>query len=251
MPSGPPLRVRARSLRGLWARVRVLEFSVLAAVLLVAGGLLAFMTLAQEIREGGTRAFDRAILLALRHPDDLARPIGPGWLQSLARDITAFGGTGILVLISLAVTGFLALAHKRGAAILVFASVGGGILLSSLLKSGFERPRPDLVPHAVQVYTASFPSGHAMLSAVTYLTLGALLARIQPRPGLKFYILGLAVLLTVLVGASRVYLGVHWPTDVLGGWCMGAAWAMLCWLVARWLQSRGKVARDAPDAVGR
>ena len=251
MPAGRPLRARDRSLRGLWARIRLAEFSVLAAVLLVAGGLLAFMTLAQEIREGGTRAFDRAILLALRHPDDLARPIGPGWLQSLARDITAFGGTGILVLISLAVIGFLALAHKRGAAILVFASVGGGILLSSLLKSGFERPRPDLVPHAVQVYTASFPSGHAMLSALTYLTLGALLARIQPNRRLKFYILGLAVLLTFLVGASRVYLGVHWPTDVLGGWCMGAAWAMLCWLVARWLQSRGKVAPDAPDAVGR
>src|SRR5919202_2692817 len=251
MRSGLPLRIRNRGLRGLWARIRLAELSVLAAVLLAAGGLLAFVMLAEVIRAGDTRAFDRAVLLALRHPDDLARPIGPGWLQSLARDITAFGGTGILVLISLAVIGFLLLARKPGAAVLVLASVGGGVLLSNLLKSGFERPRPDLVPHSVQVYTASFPGGHAMLSAVTYLTLGALLARIQPRPGLKFYILGLAVLLTVLVGASRVYLGVHWPTDVLGGWCMGAAWAMLCWLAARWLQSRGEVAPDTPDVVGR
>jgi undecaprenyl-diphosphatase len=138
------------------------------------------------------------------------------------------------------------LARKRGAALLVLASVGGGALLSTLLKLSFERPRPDLVPHAVAVYTASFPSGHAMLSAVTYLTLGTLLARIQPRRRLRAYIVAVAVLLTLLVGTSRVYLGVHWPTDVLAGWCLGAAWAMLCWAVALWLQRRGRVEADTP-----
>jgi undecaprenyl-diphosphatase len=93
----------------------------------------------------------------------------------------------------------------------------------------------------VEVYTASFPSGHATLSAATYLTLGVLLARLELRRRAKLYFLGLAVILTALVGASRVYLGVHWPTDVLAGWSVGAAWAMGVWLVALWLQRRGKV----------
>jgi undecaprenyl-diphosphatase len=143
--------------------------------------------------------------------------------------------------VTLAVIGFLVLLRRRSAALLVAVSVGGGTALSSLLKLGFQRPRPDLVPHAVEVYTASFPSGHAMLSAVTYLTLGALLMRVQPLWRVKFYILALAVLATLLVGTSRVYLGVHWPTDVLAGWCVGAFWALLCWLGALRLQRTGRV----------
>ena len=119
------------------------------------------------------------------------------------------------------------------------------MLVSTLTKLGFGRPRPDLVPHATQVYTASFPSGHAMMAAVTYLTLGALLARVQPRLRLKLYLIGLAATLTVLVGCSRVYLGVHWPTDVLAGWTLGAAWALGCWAIALWLQARGRIETDA------
>ena len=115
------------------------------------------------------------------------------------------------------------------------------MMLVDVLKQIFERGRPDLVPHAVQVFSASFPSGHATLSAVTYLTLGALVARLAPHRLAKAYVLGVAIVLTLLVGTSRVYLGVHWPTDVLAGWCVGAAWAIACWLVAVWLQRRGKV----------
>lgn len=230
-------------LRRVWSRLRLVELSVLLSVLGVAGALWAFMELADEVREGETHVFDRAILLALRNPENPADPIGPPWFADVARDITALGGHAILTLVTLAVVGFLVMGRKRSAALLVVASIGGGMLLSTLLKLGFERARPDVVPHAVKVYTASFPSGHAMLSAITYLTLGALLARVQQRRRVKAFLLGLAVVLTLAVGTSRVYLGVHWPSDVLAGWCVGAAWAALCWFVALQLQRRGQVER--------
>ena len=166
-----------------------------------------------------------------------------------SRDITSLGGNTVLLLVSLVVIGCLAMVQKRSAAVLVLVAVGGGMLLSPLLKHTFERARPDLVPHGVRVYTASFPSGHAMLSAVTYLTLGALLTRVEPRRRLKAYLLTVAVLLTLLIGASRVYLGVHWPTERAGGLVrrLGLGDAG-CWLVARRLQRKGQVEPDREQA---
>ena len=241
-------RSSRRRLVSLWARLGRHELGILAAVFLLAAALLGSGLLAEEVTEGDTGGFDRVILLALRNPADLADPIGPAWVENAVRDITSLGGNTVLVLVSLVVIGYLAMARKRSAALLVFVAVGGGMLLSPLLKHSFERMRPDLVPHGVRVYTASFPSGHAMLSAVTYLTLGALLTRVEPRRRLKTYLLTMAVLLTLLIGTSRVYLGVHWPTDVLAGWCVGSAWAMLCWLVAQWLQRKGQVEPDWKQA---
>ena len=229
---------------GQWAER---EFAVLAALALAAAALWAFVELAGEVLEGETHAFDERILLVLRSATDRSDPLGPGWLEELMRDVTGLGSTGVLTFITLAAAGFLALNRKSHAALFVVAAVGGGMLLSTLLKMGFDRPRPDLVPHGALVYTASFPSGHATLSAVVYLTLGALLARVQPRFVLKLYLLGLAIVLTVTVGVSRVYLGVHWPTDVLAGWALGAAWALFCWAAALWLQRRGQVEGPGPD----
>jgi undecaprenyl-diphosphatase len=234
-----------RKLVSQWLQLGRREIGPLAAVLLAAGSALAFGKLAEEVLEGDTRTFDRTMLLALRDPADLSDPVGPVWVEEMARDVTSLGGTAVLVLVSVAVIGFLLMVRKRGAALLVLGSIGGGVLLSTILKNVFERTRPDLVPHAVHVYTASFPSGHAMLSAVTYLTLGALLTRVQPQRRVKAYLLTVAVVLT---GVSRVYLGVHWPTDVLAGWCIGSAWAMLCWLAALWLQRRGQVEQDIQKA---
>lgn len=227
--------------RRLWLRLRLNEAAPLLSLAALSFSLWGFIKIAGEVLEGDTVTFDRTILLALRNSNDLSDPIGPSWLEELGRDFTALGGHGVLTLVTLATLVYLVMTQKRHAALLVIAAVGGGMLLSTLLKFGFSRPRPDLVPHAARVYTASFPSGHAMLSAVTYLTLGALLGRVQPQRRVKAFLIGLAVVLTVLIGISRVYLGVHWPSDVLAGWCIGAAWASLCWFVALQLQRQGQV----------
>jgi undecaprenyl-diphosphatase len=228
------------------------ELAILVTILVVTGGIWAFVSLAGEVREGETESFDRVVMLAFRSANDHSDPVGPIWFESMVRDVTALGSYFVLTFATLAVIGFLLLAGKRGAAFLVFVSVAGGTLLGTLLKLGFERPRPDLVPHGVEVQTASFPSNHAMLSAVTYLTLGALLARLEVKRAVKFYFLAVSAVLTALVGLSRVYLGVHWPTDVLAGWAVGAAWAMAVWLVALWLQRRGQVERmGAGDSSSR
>jgi undecaprenyl-diphosphatase len=226
-------------LRSLLGEIREQGWWVLGAVLLIGGALQGFAELADEVEDGETHAFDRAVMLSLRDPGDSADPLGPAWIEFLARDITALGGTAVLVLTTLAALGFLLLSRRWGAAIFLTLSMAGGTMLSNALKSIFDRPRPDLVPHAVEVSSASFPSGHAMLSAVAYLTLGALVAEVLPQRRFRVYLLSWAVLMTLLVGTTRVYLGVHWPTDVLAGWCIGAAWALLCASVAYWMQRRG------------
>jgi undecaprenyl-diphosphatase len=207
------------------------EVRLLAALLIPAGLLFLFIKLAGEVMEGETSAFDNAILLALRSTGNTADPIGPAWLEAVMRDLTALGSTVVLTIITLAMAGLLLITgHPRLSALLVLA-VSLGTILSNTLKYLLARPRPDFVAHAVDTHTMSFPSGHAMLSAVTYLTIGALLARDQPLYA-KIYILCVAILVSVLVGISRVYLGVHYPTDVLAGWAIGGAWACLWWLIA-------------------
>ncbi len=218
------------------------EFTALAVLAAFAGGVWAVTELSDEVVEGDTRRLDRALLLAMRTSDP-ADPVGPGWLEELGRDFTALGGVGVLTLITICAFVYLLLDRKRRAALLLLAASGGGLVFSSLLKWFFERPRPDLVPHESIVYTASFPSGHSMMAAVTYLTIGALLARTHGQKRFKAFFFAIAVVLTVLVGISRVYLGVHWPTDVLAGWAMGALWALAVWLLAYWLQRRGEVER--------
>jgi undecaprenyl-diphosphatase len=218
------------------------EIWILAAVLVIAGLVLAFGHIAEEALEGDATKFDQTILLFFRNASDLADPIGPPWLEEAARDLTALGSYTVLGIVVSAVVVYLFMAGQRTAALWVLAAVVGGVLLSNLLKFTFERPRPDLVPHVVRVFTSGFPSGHATLSAITYLTLGALLAGLHSSIRFKIYFLGLAILLTVAVGVSRIYLGVHYPTDVLAGWCIGAAWAALCWTIFRGLQRYGQIA---------
>jgi undecaprenyl-diphosphatase len=197
--------------------------------------------LADDVLEGETRDFDEKVLLAFREDADPEDPVGPAWLEEMARDVTGLGGIVVLTFTTLAVAGFFLLQRKWHLAIYVAAAVATGALASAFLKSGFDRPRPDLVAHGQVVYTASFPSGHSMISAVVFLTLGALLAGALRDRALRGYVLGLAGALTLAVGVSRVYLGVHWPTDVLAGWAAGAGWALACWAVSRLLRRRGQI----------
>jgi undecaprenyl-diphosphatase len=211
---------------------------LLTLVLLITGGVWAFVELADAVGEGDSRAFDEWMILALRNPEDSSDPLGPLWFEEVMRDITALGGDIILSLITLGVVVYLKLRDQTRLGILLVTAVVGGLLLSNILKSYFDRPRPDLVPHGSHVLTQSFPSGHAMLAAVTYLTLGAILAEAEQKRQLKVFFISIGVLLTISVGISRIYLGVHWPTDVLAGWSAGAAWALACWSAAHLIDRR-------------
>ncbi len=208
-------------------------------IMALAGMLLGLWVLAEvidEVQEGATQQFDEMVIQWLRDPADPAQPRGPHWAANAARDVTALGSGIIIGLISAFMLGYLLLRRHWGWALLLALSIGGGGALTSLLKGVFQRPRPDLVPHLDVVTSYSFPSGHAMASAIIYLTLGALLTRLVEEKRVKFYFLAVALLLTALVGISRVYVGVHYPTDVLAGWSAGMIWASLCWLAAVWVE---------------
>lgn len=201
------------------------------AILACLGGFFVFGKLVSEVLEGESHSIDTYILLLMRDPRDRDNPWGPLWLHEMMRDFTGLGGVGVLAFITLATVLYLIMIRRYKPAFYSLCAICTGTMFSNLLKIGFDRPRPDLVPHDSIVYTASLPSGHSLISAVVYLTLGALLAEIQPHWRLKIYIMSLAVLITLVVGVSRVYLGVHWPSDVLAGWLAGASWALMFWLI--------------------
>jgi undecaprenyl-diphosphatase len=233
-----------RSVR--WASIRLgrADLAVLLAALAAVVGVLVFVAIAERVSDGPPGRVDERLLLALREPGDPSDPLGPKWLEEAGRDITALGGYAVLSLLVVLVVAYEVMSRRYHAAILVLVATLGGLLVSHLLKDLYDRPRPELVPHLTHVSTSSFPSGHAMLSAVVYLTLGALLARLVDDWWAKLYFIGAALGLTALVGFSRVYLGVHYPTDVLAGWAAGLSWAILCWLAARYLQRHGVVDGD-------
>jgi len=207
------------------------ELRLLVGLTAVSVFLWAFLYVMGEVREGDTYKLDRAILLALRRPGALGVPVGPRWLQETARDVTALGGFSVLTLVVVAGVALLWLHRRRIQAVVFTVAVLAGQALAETTKHLVGRDRPDLVPHLDQVYSSSFPSGHSAMSPIVYFTLAGILAAGEANRGAKRLLLGLAAALVLAIGASRVYLGVHWPTDVLGGWAMGTAVALLATLV--------------------
>jgi undecaprenyl-diphosphatase len=230
-------------------RLRKLERKQLTVLLIGLGlcaVLLLFIRLAGEVMEGDTQAFDVRMLRGLRSAADRSRPVGPAWVEGVLLDVTALGGPTVLTLIVLIISGYLLLQQRFLTAFIVLATSISGEIIDALLKLLFARPRPSVVPHLRDVVSASFPSGHAMESAIIYLTLGALAMRVVEGRLTKIYCMATAIFLTLIVGISRVFLGVHYPTDVLGGWMLGFLWAAIVWLATRRLE--GAVTREREQA---
>lgn len=223
------------------------ELVVLVGALLLIVLLLVAVVLTGQVLEGDTQRFDERVLRSLRRADDPSVPIGPRWLHGVALDLTALGSATVIGLVVAAIAGFLLLQGMRRTALLVLVASAGGWLLNDALKVLFQRARPDVVPHLREVMTLSFPSGHAMTSAAVYLTLGVLLMRIADRRVTRFYCIAVAMTATFLIGSSRVYLGVHYPTDVLAGWIFGLCWALLCWIAEWTLERRTGITREKID----
>ena len=241
--------------RDVWRRLLAVAPRQLdeLAVLLGAFGvlllLLAFTLLAAQVLDGDTQSFDTRVLMALRRPEDPSMTIGPPWLHARALEVTALGSSTVLGLATLAICGFLLLQRMGRTAAFVLVATAGGWLLNVVLKELFQRARPAVVPHLQAVMSLSFPSGQAMTSAAVYLTLGALTMRVADRRLTKVYCMGMAMLVTFLVGVTRIFLGVHYPTDVLAGWMVGLTWALACWTVERRIEHRAGLKREQQESA--
>lgn len=232
-------KVAASLVRGMRYRREAVAPVVLLG--LVALGAYVFLSLADEMAEGEIRAFDEWLFLAFRNSADPSQPLGPPWLQEAALEITALGGYALIILAVTVVAGLLIVTRRYGPAIYAVLTVSSGALLSYFSKGYYARPRPDLVEHLDITHTASFPSGHAVAITVAYMTLAALVIRFFDDLRVRIYVVFVAVVISFLVGLSRIYLGVHWPSDVAAGWALGVAWASLTWLSVAALQFwRGK-----------
>ncbi|MDQ3068452.1 MAG: phosphatase PAP2 family protein [Acidobacteriota bacterium] len=236
----PILFIIPASVRARLTSLDLDMLGLLGGTLLFVVAVFAFLAVAGAVTEGSTQKIDEAIVQWFRQADDPALAKGPPWLREAIIDITALGSTVVTSLLVLAISGFLWIHRERRLLMLLLGSFAGGMLINYLMKLAFARPRPSVVPHLREIFTPSFPSGHAALSAIVFLTVGVLLFEVVKGRQARLYCLGIAIAATMLVGFSRVYLGVHYPSDVLAGWVMGIAWATACWVVAQYLGQRRK-----------
>jgi len=204
-------------------------------LLMMLTGLAVFVALAAQLGTPSVQRFDETVVRSLRNTEDLAQPLGPDWFKELARDFTALGGYGILSTITILVTTFLHLERRPARAHFVVVAIVAGYSLSMTLKALIARPRPDIVPWLSHVHSSSFPSGHSMMSAVVYLSLGLMLSDLTSRRLVKTFVVVAPLTISSLVGFSRVYMGVHYPTDIVAGRWLGISWSLACWLaIRRW-----------------
>lgn len=209
------------------------------ALALAAALIAAFVFVAWWAGTSAGSALDRHLLLALQSVGDTTSPRGPAWLNEAGRDLTALGSISVLILATALTTGWLLLTRQLTTALGMLAVISGGIAVSFMLKWGFNQPRPDLVTDVTRVFTTSFPSSHAMSSLVTFLTLATALGRQVRLATARCYLIGAALTLSLVSGLSRIYLGVHWPSDVVAGWLAGLTWLVLADLASRHLKTQG------------
>lgn len=227
-----------------WGRPGWDRFVRIVAALTFFGAAGVFLHLADAAPEGDYLPLESTILQSMRRNGE---PLGPMGTASVVRDITALGSAVVIIVMTVLIVGFLCISGRVRIAALIAVATSGGQVLNLVLKHTFARERPDIALRLTEASSTSFPSGHAMASSIFYLTTGALLARMASRRREKTYFVAAALLLTFLVGFSRVYLGVHYPTDVLAGWCAGTGWALFCWFVADWLGRRGKLQEETGE----
>jgi Membrane-associated phospholipid phosphatase len=216
------------------------------AILLFAAWV--FVAIADEVREEEYLHVEIDLMRMLRQPET-GEPLGPSKMVEIARDITALGSGAVLGTTVAVIVGFLLFSRRFAAALFLATASIGGATLNSVLKSIFGRTRPEEPLRLIEIDSLSFPSGHAMSSATIYLTIAVLLARMAEKRWEKIYIFAAALLLSFVIGFSRVYLGVHYPTDVAAGWAAGVAWAQVCWFSAH-LIGRRRLAREVPAGAG-
>lgn len=201
--------------------------------LALAAAVWSFLALAGELQEGELTGSDRWLLQLLRKPGQPHVPSGPPWLADTMRDLTALGSVTVLLILTTIVVVALLAHRRRRQAILLVGAVVLAEISNSLFKTLYARPRPDFVVYGTLPLSQSFPSGHSTVATATYFLFAVIVSSLETRLAPRVFAFGTAALLAVIVGFSRVYLGVHWPSDVLAGWFLGGVWAVLASLALR------------------
>lgn len=203
--------------------------------------LSGFAALAGEMRESETARWDMAAL-HLAQQWRAAHPMG----LAVMRELSSLGSTPVMTLFTVLAAGYLCTVGRPARAVAVSLAMISAALAVTALKMGFGRARPDPIFAALVQDGLSFPSGHTSMSAVFYLTAGVLLAQRQEGLRVRAFLIGIAAFMTVLIGVTRVMLGVHWASDVLAGWAFGAGWAALWFWIASHLRD-ARAARAGRD----
>jgi undecaprenyl-diphosphatase len=223
------LRRAARYVHGLYTLAGLL-LSVGLVLSLIA--LWALSNLTEEVIEGDTVRIDEGVLNWL---NGHATPA----LDQAALEITALGNTLVILVLVATAVALLVLLQQRAYALLLTLAVAGVAVITPFLKAIFDRPRPQLFEWRVhyQLTSAAYPSGHATMSMVTFLTIAYIIYRLsRVKPPAAF-----AAFIVILIGVSRLNLGVHYPSDVLAGYVVGFVWAVFCALAIEIVARRNQL----------